>query len=254
MFICEKCYLLRAKDSFGFDIASQSTGPCEECGYTKTCADINMSSLPPLKTINIPPDTTISFTTNEPDNKDGNVDIKDLPVVKKAYFVKDPTVWEGGEYCPPEEGWELVYANNLGLAKQLCTETRGIYTNIRGRRSPGNDIILYNGTEIKRYILQENQKEADRIRERTNKVVLYPETEMFYIQARGFVGNSCLWWALGGSGYTTDIEKAQKYTRKEVLDRFVKGREHDKIWPVSHVDTVVKKHVDAQYLDYDQQS
>jgi len=70
---------------------------------------------------------------------------------------------------------------------------------------------------------------------------------LYYIQdTRQYVGNSVLWWQLGG-GYTTDIEKAEKFTKEQAIN--ICKRETDKAWLCNHVNKHVKKHVDMQYLD-----
>ena len=40
----------------------------------------------------------------------------------------------------------------------------------------------------------------------------------YYIQdSRSYVGNSCVFWAKNNNGYTTKLEKAECYTKKEAL-------------------------------------
>ena len=46
MFICRECYLKNTNDSFWWDIAPKSNGGCEDCGSSKTCADIFHSKIP----------------------------------------------------------------------------------------------------------------------------------------------------------------------------------------------------------------
>ena len=43
---------------------------------------------------------------------------------------------------------------------------------------------------------------------------------MFFLQneTAGYVGNSPLWWRDGGSGYTDNLNEAQKFTEKEADD------------------------------------
>jgi hypothetical protein len=41
--------------------------------------------------------------------------------------------------------------------------------------------------------------------------------KMYYIQ-NGYVGNAILWWGIDSRGYTTDINKAGKYTKEETLE------------------------------------
>ena len=72
---------------------------------------------------------------------------------------------------------------------------------------------------------------------------------MYYVQdSRNYVGNSILWWGLGGNGYVTQLKDAQKYTKAEILKSFSDGRETDIIWRASHVEANIRTHVDAQYL------
>jgi|CXWL01.1.fsa_nt_gi hypothetical protein len=76
------------------------------------------------------------------------------------------------------------------------------------------------------------------------------DTQLYYIQdSRQYVGNSVLWWRKGGSGYTTDITDAEVFDSKgaERLVRMEKNRY--KAWRKDHVDTRIRQHVDAQYLD-----
>ncbi|MEK6882706.1 MAG: hypothetical protein AABY22_23995 [Nanoarchaeota archaeon] len=171
-----------------------------------------------------------------------------LQIIKKAWEVKDKTIdrYEY-EYCP-NDYWQQVYAESEGQAKQQCKE-RNSYKTISVRRDKQNDIVLHEGDEGLRSVIIRLQKENDQRTDRKKKVLQFPETEMFYIQ-KGYVGNSCYWWALGSSGYTTDLNKAQKYTRKEVLLRFITSHPDNKIWPASHVETKISKQVDSQYLNY----
>lgn len=170
---------------------------------------------------------------------------QELQIVKKAWKVIDPVIQD---HYISEENWETVYAETAGEAKTKCSEKEN-YINVKCRRSEPNDIVLHEGNEIVRHKLEHDIEETKRIRFRKNKVLSFPETEMFYIQ-NGYVGNSVSWWGLESRGYTTDITKAQKYTRQEVLKRFVNAREEDRIWAASHVDQHISQHVDSQYLNH----
>jgi hypothetical protein len=71
--------------------------------------------------------------------------------------------------------------------------------------------------------------------------------DFYYIQdSRQYVGNSMLWWALGG-GYTTDIIKAQVFTEDEA--KKYTSRETDILWDKEEIDKVIKCHVDIQYCN-----
>jgi len=69
-------------------------------------------------------------------------------------------------------------------------------------------------------------------------------TQLYYVQdSRDFVGNSMLWWAIDGKGYTTDIAKAGRYTHKPT------DRNTDILWPVEYINSIAQLHVDHQKAD-----
>ncbi|MCA8328908.1 hypothetical protein [Burkholderia cepacia] len=75
---------------------------------------------------------------------------------------------------------------------------------------------------------------------------------LFYVQdSRSFVGNDVLWWAQGGSGYTTDLRKAHVYTREEAQARH-NERATDIPWPKDYIDSKWRPAVDFQHIKRDQ--
>jgi len=67
------------------------------------------------------------------------------------------------------------------------------------------------------------------------KVRQYSDYERFLIQS-GYVGNCMLWWEQDNKWYTTDLTKAHKYTKAEIIDKISWGlRDEDKIWNASHI-------------------
>jgi hypothetical protein len=73
--------------------------------------------------------------------------------------------------------------------------------------------------------------------------------EMYYIQ-NGYIGNAILWWGINSKGYTTDINKAGKYTIEEATK--IIQRPQDIAWPCDYIDNneaAKKLTVDIQYLD-----
>lgn len=165
---------------------------------------------------------------------------------EKAYKVIDPTLFEY-PYRVTEDDWQVVYATSPGKAKRLCREY-STYLNIRVKRCKKADKIEFEGRETtvasRDFIL----KERARIQARLVGVQSHPDDETFYIQ-NGYVGNSVLWWAINGNGYTVDLEKAHEYTKDEVISHFVNSRPDDVIWAASHVRQHIRKHVDGQYLN-----
>jgi hypothetical protein len=67
--------------------------------------------------------------------------------------------------------------------------------------------------------------------------------KLFYIQNKGFVGNCLLWWGPEGKGYTTDLDKAGKYTVAEAIRRCSSRPEQDFYHPVDVVDAQAVRHV-----------
>jgi hypothetical protein len=70
----------------------------------------------------------------------------------------------------------------------------------------------------------------------------------FYLQdSRTYVGNDMLFWAVDGNGYTTDMRKAQVYTKDEAVQRH-QARETDIPWPKAYIDAKTRPAVDMQYV------
>ncbi len=73
--------------------------------------------------------------------------------------------------------------------------------------------------------------------------------ELYYLQdKRSYVGNDILWWAKSGMGYTTDLSKAEVYTKEKALNQH-QCRESDIPWPKKYVDQHTRPAVDMQYVD-----
>jgi hypothetical protein len=76
-------------------------------------------------------------------------------------------------------------------------------------------------------------------------------TDLFYLQdKRQYVGNDVLWWAKDGKGYTTDLSKAQTYSKEDAINQN-KSRQTDVPWPKKYVDEKTRPAVDMQYIDID---
>lgn len=72
-------------------------------------------------------------------------------------------------------------------------------------------------------------------------------TDQFYLQdSRTYVGNDMLFWAKGGQGYTTDLSKAEVYTKEQVVKQN-QCRETDIPWPKEYIDSKTRPAVDMQY-------
>lgn len=74
----------------------------------------------------------------------------------------------------------------------------------------------------------------------------------FYLRdTRTNVGSTCMFWALNGNGYTSNLDKAHVYTLEEAQRHF-NGRHTDVPLSKALVDELVTVRVDHQYLDESQ--
>ena len=70
--------------------------------------------------------------------------------------------------------------------------------------------------------------------------------EKYYIHSGDYVGNSMLWWALEGKGYTTDLDKAEKYSMDDAKDICKDGK--NTAYLVDYINRRVSKSVDMQNI------
>ena len=63
-----------------------------------------------------------------------------------------------------------------------------------------------------------------------------------------YAGNNILWWKNSERGYTTNIDDAKIFTKKEALAQH-QDRSTDKPWPVDYVRKHTSHTVDHQDLD-----
>lgn len=73
--------------------------------------------------------------------------------------------------------------------------------------------------------------------------------DLFYLQdSRSYVGNDMLFWAKGGNGYTTDLRKAEIYTREKAQAQH-DSRPTDIPWPKEYIDAKTRPACDMQYVN-----
>lgn len=74
-------------------------------------------------------------------------------------------------------------------------------------------------------------------------------TDLFYLQdSRSYVGNDMLFLAKDGAGYTTDLSKAETYSR-ELVQSMHEIRPSDIPWPKAYIDAKTRPAVDMQYVN-----
>ena len=76
--------------------------------------------------------------------------------------------------------------------------------------------------------------------------------DLFYLQdSRTYVGNDVLWWARDGKGYTTDLSRANIYSRDDAVARH-NVRDTDIPWPKEYIDGKTRPVVDMQCIKRDE--
>lgn len=84
--------------------------------------------------------------------------------------------------------------------------------------------------------------------ERKRCVEELPDDTMFYWQSYGYVGNALNLWRIGSSGYTTDINGAEMYTKTQTLGQLACRRTQDAFWKVDDLRKAVIEIVDSQKI------
>lgn len=178
-------------------------------------------------------------------------------IIKKAWHVYHDNMIKplAGHYYSIDE-LPIIYAKSANKAKMSNKHyaydwaidkygNEPTYIDLKVVRVPNCDIILYNGQEM---TLNEYKYHME-LEKRNEIIKNLREDEYFYVQdARNYVGNAVLWWGKDLNGYVTDLKKAHKFTKQEILDNFLNGRDTDVIWIASHVEDAIREYVDSQYL------
>lgn len=76
--------------------------------------------------------------------------------------------------------------------------------------------------------------------------------ELYYLQnvGAGYIGNSPIFWAKDGHGYTQWLDDAEKMTAEEAkkIIASTRGSHKWKRWPVSKIDAISQRTVDIQKM------
>ena len=73
--------------------------------------------------------------------------------------------------------------------------------------------------------------------------------KLYFISTGKYVGNDVLWWGINSKGYTCNLAKAGRYSKKEAVEICSNKGRLDQAWPVKHVLINSIKVADMQYLD-----
>lgn len=73
-------------------------------------------------------------------------------------------------------------------------------------------------------------------------------SEEYYLQVRGYAGNSLLWWRKGRCGYTADIKQAEVFTREAAFAQAKMRPTEDFPWRKDYIDERLQHHVNAELV------
>lgn len=60
--------------------------------------------------------------------------------------------------------------------------------------------------------------------------------KLYYIQTAGYLGDAMLWWKPEGRGYTTEIDKAGKFTEEKMREIINNRPDEDIAWECDYID------------------
>jgi hypothetical protein len=76
------------------------------------------------------------------------------------------------------------------------------------------------------------------------------DSKQYYLQdSRGNVGDNLMFWMPAGGGYTSNIDKASRFTEAEAFAQH-QSRPTDVPWPVDYVRERIRPVVDMQYIHH----
>lgn len=75
--------------------------------------------------------------------------------------------------------------------------------------------------------------------------------QLYYLQVRGFAGNSLIWWRKGRCGYTADIQQAHVFTEAEAFAQQRCRPDEDSPWRKDYIDSILQHHVHCEKVDRD---
>jgi hypothetical protein len=72
------------------------------------------------------------------------------------------------------------------------------------------------------------------------------DQHLYYLQVRGYAGNSLLWWKNGRHGYTADIKQAHVFTKEEAFAQAKVRPTEDFPWKKGYIDAHLQHHVNSE--------
>jgi hypothetical protein len=71
----------------------------------------------------------------------------------------------------------------------------------------------------------------------------------YYLQVKGFSGNSLLWWKKDRHGYTTNISQAHVFTKDEAYRQHALRPTVDIPWGKDYIDAQAELHVNSENVN-----
>lgn len=66
---------------------------------------------------------------------------------------------------------------------------------------------------------------------------------LYYIRHKGFCGNCWLWWAEGGHGYTSNLDKAWRVNAEKARELWKSREDEDTPYLVSYINELSERHM-----------
>jgi hypothetical protein len=74
------------------------------------------------------------------------------------------------------------------------------------------------------------------------------QDDLYYMQVKGYCGNSLLWWREGKHGYTPDIKQAHVWTKEDAFAQHKCRPTEDFPWRKDYIDAHLQHHVNQEYV------
>lgn len=75
------------------------------------------------------------------------------------------------------------------------------------------------------------------------------DEDLYYMQVKGYCGNSLLWWKHGRHGYTCDIKQAHVFNYDEAMGQHRVRPDQDFPWRKAYIDANLQHHVSSEAVD-----
>ena len=184
---------------------------------------------------------------------------KRFKIIEKAYFVWHPgmidkhnperfSAPEDVPYVMAETAQKAKAAANVCFYYEIEGEPHR-YCHLRARRAYDYDLILHKDKSVVRHHVESEIERKKMIDAKIDKLRDYGKDVIYYVQS-GYSGNSLILHATGHRGYTSDIDKAHKWSSNEIIGHILSGGHNDRIWPAHELHKAITRTANSEKLDY----